>query len=82
MYSWCPHHITSLIVAEVLVLCEEHWQKIGASGGCDVFLEIWPQGRMDRYRSPRQHYWVEVGVVLYLDQLLGFCIILAISQSR
>jgi hypothetical protein len=25
---------------EASFLCEEHWQEIGASGGCDVLLKV------------------------------------------
>jgi hypothetical protein len=57
--------IASLPVVEVFILCEEYWQKVGTSRGCDVFLEVEPQGGVDRHRPPRQHCWVEVGVVLY-----------------
>jgi hypothetical protein len=45
--------ITSLLVVEVFILCEEYLQKVG------------PQGGVEGHRSPRQHCWVEVGVVLY-----------------
>jgi hypothetical protein len=31
-----------------LFLCEEHWQEVGANGGCDVSLEVGPQVRVDR----------------------------------
>jgi hypothetical protein len=33
---------------EVLVLCKEYWQEVGASGGCDVLLEVGPQDKVDR----------------------------------
>jgi hypothetical protein len=31
-------------------LRQKHWQKVGASVGCDVQFEVRPQGRMDRHR--------------------------------
>jgi hypothetical protein len=40
--------IASLLVVEVSVLCEKHWQEVGASGGCNVLLEVGPQDRVDR----------------------------------
>jgi hypothetical protein len=46
-------------------LCQKHWQEVWASGGCDVQHEARPQSGVDRYRPPRQHYRVEVGVVLH-----------------
>jgi hypothetical protein len=39
---------TSLLVVEVFVLCVEHWQEVGANGGCNVLLEVGPQDRVDR----------------------------------
>jgi hypothetical protein len=41
--------VTSLLVVEVFILCEEHWQMVGTSGGCDVLFEVGPQGRVDRH---------------------------------
>jgi hypothetical protein len=57
--------ISPHFVVEVLVLCEEHLKMVGANGSYDVLLEVGAQDRVDRYRSPRQYCWVEVGVVLY-----------------
>jgi hypothetical protein len=34
---------------KVFLLCEEHWQEVGASGGCNVYLEVRPQGGVDRH---------------------------------
>jgi hypothetical protein len=40
--------IASLSSVEAPFLCKDHWQEIGASGGCDVLLEVGPQVRVDR----------------------------------
>jgi hypothetical protein len=57
--------IASLSSLKASFLCQEYWQEVGASGGCDVLLEVGPQVRVDRHRPPRQQHRVEVGVVLY-----------------
>jgi hypothetical protein len=61
-YLGIPPHF---LLWRYFFLCEEHWQEVGVSGGYDVRVEVRPQGGVDRHRPPRQHHWVEVGVVLH-----------------
>jgi hypothetical protein len=55
----------SLHIVEAFFLRQKHWEKVGASGSCDVQFEVRPQGRMDRHRPSRQHRRVEIGLVLH-----------------
>jgi hypothetical protein len=47
-FVMCIWDITSLLVVDVFFMCEEHWQEVGASEGCNVLVEVGPQDRVDR----------------------------------